>query len=161
MKTKKYEWRNGFQSQKVDATKVAQILEKLPEVTPAAVLESARSQKSPMHKLFTWEDTDAAHKWRLHQARQVIGALQVTYIEGPVEPVKYMHATVRASKGDTRYNTVDEILSKRDTRNQLLNEALRELSSFRRKYAMLSELANLIPFVDAEIENIRKQIANN
>lgn len=161
METKKYEWRNGFQSQKVDAAKVAQILEKLPQVTPAAVLESARSQKSPMHKLFTWDDTDAAHEWRLHQARQVIGALQVTYIEGPVEPVKYMHATVRASNGDTRYNTVDEILSKRDTRNQLLNEALRELSSFRRKYAMLSELANLIPFVDAEIENIRKQIANN
>ena len=33
-------------------------------------LEEAKSPQHPAHGWFTWDDGEAAHQWRLHQARQ-------------------------------------------------------------------------------------------
>lgn len=34
-------------------------------LTPAEVLEEARNPESPLHDQFTWDDTEAAEKYRL------------------------------------------------------------------------------------------------
>lgn len=159
MEIKEHVWRSGFQAPKgLDPKKVADILEKLPEITPAAVLEEAAKPRSPLHRLFTWDDTKAAHEYRLWQARRVIGALEVVYVEGPKEPVRYMHVEQRATKGTTRYATTHEILSNSNRRNQLLLSALRDLVAFRSRYAALSELSHVIPVIDNQIEEIRSAV---
>lgn len=46
-------------------------------LTPAAVVKDARNKSSPLHKLFEWNDSVAAHKYRLIQARKLIVTVQV------------------------------------------------------------------------------------
>lgn len=39
---------------------------------PEEFVLEARSKQHPAHKWFTWDDTKAAHQWRLVQARQFV-----------------------------------------------------------------------------------------
>lgn len=72
----KFRWRQtyGFNSSAVDAETFAEVVGKLPERTPAAVVEAGRSKRSKIHFLFTWDDSDAAERWRLREAGQALVA---------------------------------------------------------------------------------------
>lgn len=41
-------------------------------VTPAGVLDAARTKTSPLHDFFEWDDSKAAEKYRLSQAMEMI-----------------------------------------------------------------------------------------
>lgn len=43
-----------------------------------AVIADAKNLDSPLHETFEWEDTQAAHKWRQEQARQLIRSVHVS-----------------------------------------------------------------------------------
>lgn len=110
---------------------------------PEDVIESARSAKSPIHKAFTWDDTDAAHEYRLWQARQLI-RVSVEYIKQPDKKSVEVRAFVsltpdRQQKGGGYRHTVT-VMSNKDMRRQLLSDALAELQVFERKYQGLIEL---------------------
>lgn len=46
-------------------------------LTPEAVVADAKSAKSPLNKLFTWDDKEAAHQHRLMVARTIIRSVKV------------------------------------------------------------------------------------
>ena len=52
--------------------KLAEIHARDGTLKPAAVIKEAKSSRSPLHHLFTWDDTIAAREHRLNQARQLI-----------------------------------------------------------------------------------------
>ena len=45
------------------------------EFSPADVVEKAKDNFTELHKCFEWDDTTAAEKYRLHQARQITSNL--------------------------------------------------------------------------------------
>lgn len=49
--------------------------EKGGNLLPADVVEQASSPNSALHRYFQWDDTDAAQRYREHQARTVIRAV--------------------------------------------------------------------------------------
>lgn len=49
-------------------------------LTSAAVVEAARSDASPLHPRFEWDDTVAAHEHRLHQARGLIRTFEAEVV---------------------------------------------------------------------------------
>src|SRR3990167_1089883 len=49
-------------------------------LTPERVVEDARNESSPLHRLFDWSDAEAAAKWRLEQARMVLRAVRYEYV---------------------------------------------------------------------------------
>ena len=51
-------------------------------LTPDAVVEDAKSPKSPLHEHFDWDDSVAAVKWRIEQARTLIRQVTVTVTSG-------------------------------------------------------------------------------
>ncbi len=52
-------------------------------ITPGNVLEESRPTGAVLHSLFEWNDSAAAEKFRLEQAREVIGNIAVVrMIEG-------------------------------------------------------------------------------
>ena len=55
---------------------LAKIHQQQGEVTPEVVLDQARSPKHPLHPYFEWDDTVAALKHRLNQARELIAGSQ-------------------------------------------------------------------------------------
>lgn len=48
-------------------------------VTPQQVIDAAKDKDSPLHGLFDWNKNEAAGKWWLHQAREIIGAVKVQF----------------------------------------------------------------------------------
>ena len=56
-------------------------------LTPNHVVDAARAKSSPLHDGFTWDDTLAAHSWRLSEARYLVRHITVV-IEAGTEPVK-------------------------------------------------------------------------
>lgn len=47
------------------------------KLTPDVVVAEANDPDSPLHRHFTWDDSEAAAKQRLHEARQLIRSVRV------------------------------------------------------------------------------------
>lgn len=83
-----YKWTNryGFNASAVEADTFGATVEKLrasgEEVDADAVLRAARAKSSPIHDLFTWDDTVAGEKWRRREATQALVALVVVQEDG-------------------------------------------------------------------------------
>lgn len=102
MPTKTYEWLDGSKYG-VPAEDVHAELERIRtknggRLTNELVISAAKNKRSLLHPLFCWDDTEAAHQWRLSQSAQMIRSLRVRYVQGPkVEPI-----VVRAMVGTTK-----------------------------------------------------------
>src|SRR5262245_18276907 len=46
-------------------------------ITPEAFVEDATSWDSPLHRYLDWDESEAAHQWRLHQARLILGRIRI------------------------------------------------------------------------------------
>ena len=63
---------------KADAQKCYEEIQQIgEEVTPLQVLDRAKDKSSELHKCFDWNNSVAADKWRLYQARSVLNHLIV------------------------------------------------------------------------------------
>ena len=58
---------------------------------PQSVVAAARNKKSPLHKQFEWDDTKAAEKYRLEQARELIRLVRVEVVLGGVNTLSPMY----------------------------------------------------------------------
>ena len=123
----------------IDAQLVAEEIASLGEsVTPEQVVEMAKDENSETHKCFTWNDTVAAEKWRRHEARQIFCNLiiKTEVVEEDKAPVRVFY------KNDTSgYKQTEMIFRVEDEREKLVQFALRELQSIKRKYQTLNELS--------------------
>jgi hypothetical protein len=93
-----YTWKIGSHI-RVDAEKVGKELEKIKSAkTPQAVVSYAEThQKSELHSFFEWDDSQAAQKYRLAQARHIISCLVITKTEySPKEKQEVKVQTFRA-----------------------------------------------------------------
>lgn len=121
-----------------------------------AVIEAARPASSPLHSKFTWDDTEAAHKWRQEQARALI---RVTVHMLPVsnDAVRvFVSLTTDQKEAGGGYRQLISVMSKKELREQLLADAHADMERFRQKYRHLSELAEVI---EAMTRAQRKQLA--
>lgn len=130
-----------------DAQKVAEEISKIgEEVTPDQIVEAAKDENTELHKCFEWDDTSAANKWRIYQARQVLCHLVIRHEEEPEEapPVRVFYK-IDHNEGYKR----SEIIFKNDDEYQkLLQAAYAELRAFKIKYARLQELSEILALID-------------
>ena len=120
------------------------------EVKPEQVLDKARDDSSELHKCFDWDDSSAAEKYRLHQARLVINHLIVVQheIEEEKEPIQFRVMLKNSSDKGSGYKQTLVMIRDEDEYKKLLDNAYRELHSFKQKYQCLSELAEIIALID-------------
>lgn len=115
-----------------------------------AVLEAARPEASPLHGLFCWDDTEAAERYRLDQARRLI--MRVTILvpkgSGPqqVRVREYHSLPSDRTKGGGAFRPIASIMSADAMRAELVRSAQADFRAFRRKYEALRELG---PVFDA------------
>lgn len=145
-----HEWRIGARAGVVDPEVAASVLNRLNKkhgaVTPDAVVKEASKKSSPIHDWFEWDDTEAAKKYRLEQARELIRSVHVTIVGN--DEGHTVRAFVHMGR-DVGYEDIHTVLSVRDKREEMLARALRELEAFRRKYADLEELASVFAAIEA------------
>lgn len=108
---------------------------------PEVVVEAARPITSPLHSRFEWNNTEAAQRYRIWQARQLISVtVETLAATGESFDVFVSLSPDRGRKGGG-YRVMTEVLSDDHMRAQLLQDALDELAIFRDKYQKLRELA--------------------
>ena len=145
-----YLWKDGARGVgKLDAQEVGDCLEKLRlrnggVITAEVVLAEARKKRSPLHDGFEWDDTAAAHQYRLEQARSITRAV-ITFI-GEEQDDTPIRAFVTLGGGD--YESITTVLSVKSKRDALLGQALEEMRTFRRKYHHLKELATVFVAIE-------------
>ena len=134
---------------------------------PHHVVEYAKDPETLLHDKFEWEDSKAAHQYRLWQARKVISLELVIVDSNPggsgrvfldvntidIEPGKSTRAFISLSidrKGETKngYRSIEDVVSDNELRQEMLNDARRDMNLFRRKYNMLKELSDVFNEMD-------------
>lgn len=147
-------WRKSYHN-KIDAKVAYAELEKIREangeVTPDKVVASAKPAKSPIHKAFTWNNTKAANSYRKEEARNMIRSIEIVRVELPLTPTRAYEvksAPVKDCPQRKVYTTTEEILADPVARDELLMGAIRDALSYRKRYAMLSELAGVFHAID-------------
>lgn len=135
--------RIGSELYKADAQKVAdEIMEIGAEATPRQIVDKAADKNTELHKCFTWDEKDAADKWRLHQARNIVCCLVIKRTEDQVDKpeIRFFHKNEPGSG----YKPATYIFTHADEHAKLLQAAYAELAAFKKKYSNLQELSWLI-----------------
>ena len=122
------------------------------ELTPRDVVDAARSEDSPIHRLFEWDDTVAADRWRLHQARQVLRCIEIRQVDPrdkaeTMAPI-YVHAT-QPGTDQPIYAETRRLLTDDELQEAALDEAARLLEGVRTRFARLKQLSTLFREIDA------------
>lgn len=123
---------------KADAQKVAEEIG-FGKFTPMEVLEKAKDETTELHKCFEWNDSIAAEKYRLEQAKNIIRMLVYEKETKEQEVVRYY------AKTETKhvYQPTKQFLVQEDEYQGLLRRALAELEAFKNKYHTLTELEGI------------------
>ena len=139
-------WRQGdsFFGKKADPQRVAEEIISIGEsATPEQIVERARDESSELHKLFTWDDTEAAEKWRKQEARIITHHLIIKEtIREDLPPARVFSIT------NSGYQQTTLVFKRTDEREKLLARAWAELRAFKAKYSMLQELSEILELID-------------
>lgn len=141
-------WKHGFEGlHHADAQKVYNEISEIGnEAKPEDIVEKAKDANTELHRCFDWNDTTAAHKYRLYQARQL-----VCHIVIENKPEQKDRPEVRAffkPKGASGYKPTEYIVRREDEYQATLQRALAELHAFKIKYACLTELEEILALID-------------
>lgn len=113
-------------------------------ITPQEIVEIARNEDSELHKCFEWDDSIAAEKYRIMQARTIL--LNLVVVNKPKdEPVRVYQ--ISATKNVYQPTT---FFMKNPTEYQtLLSRAMGELRSIQKRYSQLAELETVFEAIDS------------
>ncbi len=120
----------------------ARIRKRRGRLTPAFVVDAAKSPNSPLHSCFTWDDRAAGRAHRLQQAAELIRSVRIVFRADPDDKPRTIRAQVSiVGPRGREYVPFVHAMTVEDYRGQLLSDALRDLEAFRAKYRDLSALA--------------------
>ena len=128
---------------------IKELAEKTGNLTPELVLKEAKKKTSPLHSHFNWDDTQAAHSYRLLQASALIRKIKVEYSVSESKSVlvrAFHNVREGGDEGNERgvYVSVAEAFSVESYREQILAQCKRDMTAFRQKYAALDEVQRVI-----------------
>jgi hypothetical protein len=138
---KKFEFREGYRG-KGSPQAIGEELERIRKakglLTPEAVIEEAKKKSSPLHEEFEWNDSLAAERYRLVQARTLIRAITVIVKDDAPPVSQYVHVTV----GKTRsYEPMEVAVQSVDLYHSALEQLEEKLSGAVRAVQELREAA--------------------
>lgn len=131
-----------------DAQKVyEEIISIGPSATPEQIVDKGRNENTELHKCFTWDDAEAAEKWRKEEARSITHHLRIKR-EEPEDNLPMPRIFVKAKESEG-YRSIEFILKNDDEYHQLLQRALGELRAFQKKYSILGDREELLRLIEA------------
>jgi hypothetical protein len=134
-------------------------------ITAKLVVSESRPEVAPLHPVFEWEDSVAGELYREHQARYVIRSVRIIENEnqGPAfvnvvfpkfkdgNPSSAYEIKVVEKGGslDNRgYLMTSTAMADTNLRQQVLEDALRGIRSWRKRYSALTELSSIFAAID-------------
>lgn len=135
-------FRRGKSRHGVAAAAVLQELEALRKkeggkLLPESIVERAKSTRSPLHKFFEWDDTEAAQKYRVFQARNLIREIQITEKSGAPEAA---YVNVQVDK-EQYYKPPCEVVSDQDEYASACKMLMQHIAGAQQTLSHLRQLA--------------------
>ena len=119
--------------------------------TPEQIVEKATDESTELHKCFEWDDSAAAHKYRLSQAQGIVRCLVLVNEKVEDKEFPQVRAIVSTNTRENTYEPVKITIRNVDSYERLKAEAFRELEAFRKKYAVIEEIGDIIDELEAVI----------
>lgn len=145
----KYSWSRGFS---VKAQVFGEFYYSLKKRTPEELVKAARNKRSPVHRLFEWNDRAAAHEHRLIQARVMVNSLQVEIITPKGQPGQVI-AFIRGSKLGRHVATLE---ATREEIGDAMQECWNDMLRFRRQYKHLEIASAVIEAIEDADRRLRR-----
>ena len=123
-------------------------------LTPDDVLSEASNPKSPLHDQFTWDDTAAAHQWRLSQARELIRSVRIEFKVDSrnVSTVRYVRDPDAGEKQG--YSDVTKLRTSKDLSRAALAAELEQVKGRMDRARSLAEVFGMEGEVDDFVRNL-------
>lgn len=151
-----YKWNVPIFS--VDAQLAGRELERIAKkrgaLKPGYIVEESRAKKATLHGCFEWNNKKAASAYRCRQAQDMLRNIVAVRI-GDVEPTKPVRAFI-SFRQDHEYIPMTTVLKLPTLKLTMIQMALRDIQSFRTKYAVLDELANVMGAIDEALLELRE-----
>lgn len=108
------------------------------KIEKAVVVEESRPENAPLHDCFEWRDDVAAEKYRENQASHIIRS--IVAIGGEEKKASAVRAYVHV---ESDYHPMEVVVKSKPMYEDLLQSALRDLISYKNKYAALANTQEL------------------
>lgn len=125
------------------------------------VLDYAKNPDSALHKRFCWDDTEAAHRYRLVQAGEIIRKYKVVIrIPEKKENIKVrVLVSMLDHRGKEGFCLLNKVLSHKDSTKDYIRQIKKQIASFKNKLATVSMVAyhkaqELDDILDKEIQKL-------
>lgn len=120
-------------------------------LNPGDVVAAARDD-DVLSRHFEWDDERAGKQYRLHQARHLINCIVIKIDDGGVGDSIETRAFVNIRQEDEdrsrAYTTIQVAMSDNHLRPQVIDQALRELIAWKRRYSDLRALEVVFAAID-------------
>jgi hypothetical protein len=147
----------------VDLARLRALQTRQGTLTPDVVLSDAQDASSPLHRHFNWDDTEAAHLFRLQQARELIVRFRVlvTTTERTISALVYMRDP-RAKSNEQGMVAIEHVISDQDlAREVVVQEVTRALDLLRRadRQAQALGLGNVVETLVEDALRLRDRLS--
>ena len=166
----------------VSAEVIGAELEKLQEenggLTPSLLVEAARPESNPLHRLFVWDNDTAGEKYRQIQASYILRNLKVEYTRAEQQPseqprvllVQAFDNVEKATETDSDEDGDESEVPQRvylhnsvafqnpQHRRYLLDRAKSDLAAWRNRYAVLKEFDEVVKEIDRTLKTLTIEI---
>ena len=168
MTQKKYIATNGAPFKKELAQVFGRELEKISKdnngkMAAKDVVEAAKNPNNPLHNYFEWDDSEAANRHRLWQARNLINHLTVVvkYNGSQKEHKAFfsVNSTPTGEKMNKTYVTISKVLEEPQLREQVIKDALREIEYWKTKYEQYLELKKIFNAIEQTKKKVLPHIS--
>jgi hypothetical protein len=105
-------------------------------VSAHTVLREAKKKSSPLHNYFEWDDSKAAQKWRMHEARMLIATAKVYVSEVSPETVRAF-VSLKTDEG-RRFVETAEALTDDQIAAELFETLLRRMNSLEEQLRLMN-----------------------
>lgn len=145
----KYSWSRKFA---VPAQVFGEFYYSLKNRTPDELVRAAKNPRSPVHKLFEWDDRQAGREHRLLQARVMVNSLHVEIITPKGQPGQVL-AFIRGSKLGKHVATLE---ATNEEVTAAMQDCWRDMLRFKRQYKSLEIASTVISAIDDVDRRLRR-----
>jgi len=126
-------------------------------IQPEAVIDAAYDEASPLHKHFEWDDSEAGHAWRLHQARMLVAKVRIVKIDqGP----RYVNVVIQRAEGGQRrgYIQTERAVADPDLYEQVVREAAKGMRAYQIRLNAFDKARDAARDLGKAIEKLKKTV---
>lgn len=112
-------------------------------LAPDIIVEEASDPAHPLHQRFDWDDSVAAHRWRLEQASHLIRVVKLPGTEDKTD-LRAFVAVKREDSHKAVYVPTQEAMADEFTRRLVLRDMERDVIVLKRRYEHMREFAEVV-----------------